>query len=211
MSTRVSAVFADQGGDSVGCCRSDKKMYTVDLLLTPQIFVIANAIAVIMGTAGIIGLAVLKGDESSKRFIANNQLQIANTVVLCFCITFLLASLIMIIQHTRRVYGKPWYACVLRPVHSSQPAGTIPFVHTLPVIITHRDPLRKNMIVTHVCMVLALLVLMICLLSANVLVITTNCWWLQPPAQAFTVLNFLDSTCTNVVRGVRWGICACCT
>ncbi len=77
------------------------------------------------------------------------------------------------------------------------------FTRQLPHINIHihpqRDDLRKNMINTHVAMVVALLGLMTCLLAANILVLTTSCWWLQPPAQAFEVLNFFDTTFTNIV------------
>lgn len=84
---------------------------------TPQLFVVANAVAVIMGLAGVIALAIVKSDDSSKRFIASNQLPIANTVILCFCITILLLALLLITRHAGKTRRHTWCGrgCTLLP------------------------------------------------------------------------------------------------
>lgn len=108
MPSGVPPLRADQGAGMF------HRTSTMQQRQPTQLFVVANVVAVLLGMAGVIALAVVKSDESSKRYIANNDLPIANTVILCFCITVLLAALVMISQQAGKTRTKTWYmGCVL--------------------------------------------------------------------------------------------------
>lgn len=85
---------------------------------TPQLFVIANVVAVLLGTGGVIALAVVKSDESSKRFIANNELPIANSVILSFCVVILLIAIAMVARHAGKTRKLAW--CERGPTSSGR-------------------------------------------------------------------------------------------
>lgn len=49
-------------------------------------------------------------------------------------------------------------------------------------------------------MILALIVMHAFLIAENAMVLNLNCWWLQPPVQVMSILEFFVSSCTNIVR-----------